>query len=324
MRRIRIDRSISVASIAWAAVLAFAITATTGCGDGGGATASATRIPASASPPYTVTCTVGMLADIVSEIGGDRLAVTSLMGPGTDPHLYPATPSDREQLLRSHAIFYCGHHLEGRMSDVLEKMGSKVPTLAVCEEIPDSQLLTEDNAFDPHLWFDVALWSQCARTVFDQLVAIDPAGKELYTKNIAALETKMAALHTESQSALASVPKERRVLITAHDAFGYLGRAYDVEVIGVQGLSTESEAGVGRVEELVQQIVDRGVPAVFVESTISEKNVRALVEGCRARGHELKIGGELYSDAMGAADTPAGNYFGMVKHNVRTIVEALK
>ena len=278
----------------------------------------------SATSPMKGVCTVGMLGDLVTEIVGERGEVKTLMGPGTDPHLYSASPGDIADLSDADAIFYVGHHLEGRMEDALERLGAKRLSVAVGERIPDEKLLREDGAIDPHLWFDVALWAEVAEEVRDVLVNFDPAGTDGYQKRTETLVTTLKNLDEEVRTELAKIPESSRVLVTAHDAFGYLGRAYGIEVIGVQGLSTESEAAVARINELVESLATRKIPAVFVESTISRRNIEALVEGCRARGHSLVIGGELYSDAMGAAGEPAGTYIGMVRTNVKTLVDALR
>ncbi len=284
--------------------------------------------PLGGSPPFVTTCTVGMLSDIVAHIGGDRLRVEALMGPGTDPHLYSATPRDRDRLLESQIVFYAGHHLEGKMVEIFTgSLARKVPTLAVSEQVPPERLRRPaefGGAVDPHLWFDVSLWSYCAERVRDFLTEIDPDGAAIYRRNSEPYLAELAALDRFARERIAEIPPARRVLVTAHDAFGYLGVAYGIEVVGIQGISTESEAAVSRINELVDRIVAAGIPAVFVESTISEKNIRSLIEGCAARGHRLEIGGSLFSDAMGAAGTPAGTYIGMVHHNVNTIVEALK
>ncbi len=276
-------------------------------------------------PPMRITCTVGMLSDITAQIVGERGTVESLLGPGTDPHLYKASPGDVRKLLDSDLVLYCGHHLEGRMAGALERLDEQRPTLAVCERIPRPRLLrTEGSTIDPHLWFDVVLWKDVALIVRDALIAFDPEGATGYRARTDVLVVELLALDREVREQLALIPQERRTIVTAHDAFRYFGMAYGIEVVGIQGLSTESEAAVHRINELVQYIVQRRLPAVFVESTISKRNVLALVEGCKARGHELRIGGELYSDAMGKAGTPDETYMGMVRHNVRTIVEALR
>ncbi len=275
--------------------------------------------------PIQIACTVGMIGDLAREVVGDRGTVTTLMGPGTDPHLYKVSPGDVRTLFESDLILYAGHHLEGRMGEVFERLSDTHFAVAVCELIPEEELLsTEEGAIDPHLWFDVNLWKEVAIAIADTLVQFDPAEAEGYRNRAQTLVEQLLDLDREARQQLASVPPKLRVLLTAHDAFRYFGRAYQFEVLGIQGLSTESEAAVARINELVALIVERDLPAVFVESTISNKNVRALLEGCQSKGHTLSIGGELYSDAMGPSDSPEGTYFGMVRHNVRVLSEALR
>lgn len=277
------------------------------------------------SYPINVVCTTGMVADLVRNIGGDRVKVTQIMGEGVDPHLYKASPGDVNLLNGADAIFYSGLHLEGKMADVFVRMARKKPTFAVTEYIPEDRVMENpEGAFDPHLWFDVSLWREAAGVARDALKAFDPAHAADYQARADAYQAELIKLHEYAKTQLATVPKERRVMVTAHDAFRYFGRAYDVEVKGIQGISTESEAGVKEVNVLVNFLVDRKVKAVFVESSVSDKNIRALLEGCKAGGHTVVIGGELFSDAMGKDGTPEGTYVGMVRHNVDTIVKALK
>ena len=211
------------------------------------------------------------------------------------------------------------------MTDVLARRASKKPAVAVTEHIDEGLVLEDENgAHDPHLWFDVSLWSRAAGVVRDALAAYDPRHAEEYAASARAYQAELGKLHEWVKEELARIPRERRVLVTAHDAFRYFGRAYDVEVLGIQGISTESEAAVRRINELVDLLTARKVKAVFVESSVPERAVRSLIEGCQARGHEVAVGGELYSDAMGKPGTEAGTYAGMVRHNVRTIVRALR
>ncbi len=277
--------------------------------------------------PLQITCTVGMLGDIVKRIGGERVELTTLMGPGTDPHLYRAVPSDRKKLEQSDLVLYCGLHLEGNLGPTFDAFRSRVRTVAICEKLDPSVLLSEEgtaDSYDPHLWFDVSLWSSVAQLVCDELCEFDRAGASEYTARTKALRTELAALHQYVTEQVQTIAEGQRVMITAHDAFRYFGRAYGIEVMGIQGLSTADEAGVRRIGELVEFIVERKISAVFVESTISEDNVRALIEGCKARNHALRIGGELFSDAMGAKDSAEGTYVGMIRNNVNTLVQALR
>lgn len=291
----------------------------------GGDSSGSAAGPYAGQYPIPIVCTTGMVGDLVAQVGGEQVQVTSLMGEGVDPHLYKPSPGDVSRLSSAGLIFYNGLHLEGKMADLFVRMSRKRPTHAVAEAIPETALLElADGHYDPHVWFDVALWSQTVDRVRDVMVQFDPAHASEYARRAADYKRSLGELDAECRSALAAIPKERRVLVTAHDAFHYFGRAYDVEVKAVQGISTEAEAGVREINELVDLIVGRGIKAVFIESTVSERNIQALVEGCGARGHVVRIGGELFSDAMGQAGTPAGTYIGMVRHNVRTIVKALE
>lgn len=275
--------------------------------------------------PIQVVCTTGMVADIAKNIGGEHVAVTALMGAGVDPHLYTASPADVSQLNRADIILYSGLHLEGKLSELLERMGSRKPTTAVAGKLPEGKIISDaGGAHDPHVWFDVSLWSEAAAAAADALAAFDPPHAEAYRSNLNAYQTKLAALHEYAKTEVATIPKDRRVLVTAHDAFHYFGNAYGIEVRGIQGISTTSEAGVRQVRELVDFLVERKIKAVFVETSVSDQNIRSLLEGAAARNHTVVIGGTLFSDAMGAEGTPEGTYEGMVRHNVDTIVKALK
>ncbi|HIA26568.1 MAG TPA: manganese transporter [Planctomycetes bacterium] len=279
--------------------------------------------------PLSVVCTIGILGDITAVIAGERAEVSSLMGPGVDPHLYKTSPGDVRKLLGADLILHCGFHLEGRMSEVLKRVGSQRDTVAVCEEVPRDRLVILEAegslpSIDPHLWFDVQNWMEVCRIVKRTLSRIDPIGKPGFEKRCSEYLEELSLLDREVLSLLATIPRDHRVLITAHDAFGYLGRAYDLEVIGVQGLSTDSEASVATINRLVSQISRRKIPAVFVETTVSQRNIEALIEGCQARGHPLRLGGKLFSDALGAGGTPEGTYVGMIRHNARVITEGLR
>lgn len=282
---------------------------------------------ASQGRPLNVVCTTGMITDVARNLGGDAVSVTSLMGEYVDPHTYKATPSDHRLLRNADLILYNGLHLEGRMVDAIEALAANQAVVAVAEAI-DQNTLRQPSEFaghyDPHIWFDVALWMKVAERIRDALIQQRPAQQERFTKNAAAYLRQLAELNDYCRLRLQSIPPPRRVLVTAHDAFGYFGRAYGLEVLAIQGISTESEAGVKKVNDLVDALVQRRIPAVFIESSVSPRFIEALVQGCGSRGHSIKIGGELFSDAMGAEGTPEGTYIGMVRHNVDTIVEALK
>lgn len=266
-----------------------------------------------------------MVADLAKNIGGTHVEVKWLMGAGVDPHLYKASPGDLSMLNEADVIFYSGLHLEGKMTDLLENMARKKPSVPIADAIPQENILTaEGNAHDPHVWFDVTLWSQASTWVRDTLIAFDPPHAADYQKNADDYQARLTALHSEAKEKLASLPADHRVLVTAHDAFRYFGRAYGMEVRGIQGISTDSEAGVRQVNDLVKFLVERKLKAVFIESSVSDQNIRSLLEGCASQRHEVKVGGELFSDAMGEDGTPEGTYEGMVRHNVDTIVSALK
>jgi manganese/zinc/iron transport system substrate-binding protein len=290
--------------------------------------APAGSTPDTASPDLLrVTCTTGIIADVARELGGEYVEVTALMGPGVDPHLYKASQGDLSRLSDADLILYNGLHLEGKMSDVLVRMASRVPTCAVTDGIaPD--LLREppefEGAYDPHVWFDVSLWQQAATRIETALIERQPSHQAYFEERAAAYQQRLAELHQYAKAEIAKIPEANRILVTAHDAFGYFGRAYDIEVMGIQGISTSSEYGLQDLNRLVTLLVDRKVPAVFVESSVPHRSIEALIAGVEGEGHQLRLGGELYSDALGDAGTPAGTYIGMVKHNVDTIVEALK
>lgn len=274
-----------------------------------------------------IVTTTGMIKDAVEHVVGDKAEVTALMGPGVDPHLYKATQGDLEKLTSADIIFYNGLHLEGKMGEVFEKLGHIKPVIAVAKNIPESRLRTIpgfNNTHDPHIWFDVNLWGEAVKVVTTFMVEHDSASAQLYQRNSTAYLHQMDSLHNLIKQQLQQIPVEQRVLITAHDAFGYFGDAYGIEVRGLQGISTVSEFGLKDVTDLVNFIIARKIKAIFVETSVSQKSINAVVEGCNQKGWNVKIGGSLYSDAMGAAGTPEGNYLGMVSANVNTIVTALK
>lgn len=278
---------------------------------------------------YSVVCSVGMITDVVRSVAGEFAEVEGIIGEGVDPHLYKPTRADVVKLTQADVVFYNGLLLEGKMADVLVRVaGTGKPVRAVTEAIlaSTSYLMEKDDGSghtDPHVWMDVRGWMESVPVIAETLAAYDPDHAEQYRANAAAYVERLKALDGYAKAALASIPESQRVLITAHDAFQYMGRAYGIEVRGVQGISTESEAGVRDLEELVDFIVERQIPAVFVESSVADKNVRALVEGAQARGHVVTIGGELFSDAMGEPGTYEGTYIGMIDHNVTTIANAL-
>ena len=279
--------------------------------------------------PIRVLCTTGQVGEMLSRIGGENVAVTTLMGPSIDPHLFKPVVSDIEKLSKSDAIFYSGLHLEGRMTELFVQMARSKPVYAVTEglQLRADKRLREppefEGMFDPHVWHDVALWSDCVQDVAEILKTFDPEHAAEYDKNAENYMSDLAQLHQFCQDEIAKIPESRRVLVTAHDAFGYFGKAYGIEVYGLKGISTEEEKDLSHQEEIQKMLIDRKIPAVFVESTIAHRTVESLIEPCRAAGWDLQNGGELYADALGEADGEASTYTGMIRQNVKTIVEAL-
>jgi len=288
---------------------------------------AANAAPAKLPANYTIVTTCGMVTDIVREVAGDKARVTGLMGEGVDPHLYKPTRDDVAKLLQADVVFYSGLMLEGRMTDTFLKVARKGPPVFAVTALLDEEFLLEPPEFaghtDPHVWMDVQGWMDAVKVVARSLGEVDADNAAYYQQNADRYVAQLAKLNDYAKQALASIPKERRVLITAHDAFNYFGRAYDIDVRGIQGISTESEAGVADINKLVDFIVERKIPAIFVESSVSDKNIKALVEGSRARGHAVRIGGQLFSDAMGRPGTYEGTYLGMLDHNITTITRAL-
>jgi manganese/zinc/iron transport system substrate-binding protein len=279
-----------------------------------------------ASRQVRAVATTGMIADIVKNIGGERVQVTSLMGPGVDPHLYKASEGDVQSLGEADVIFYNGLHLEAGMARVLERMQDYRRTAAVTDSIDRNILFSPpefQGAYDPHVWFDVSLWIQAAESVRDTLSELDPSSADLYRRNADAYLEELRALDEYVRAQAERVPESQRVLITAHDAFNYFGRAYGFQVRGLQGISTASEASTGDVAQLADFIAERRIPAIFIESSVPRRNVEAVQAAVRARGFDVRIGGSLYSDAMGDPGTQDGTYIGMVTHNIDTIVNAL-
>jgi manganese/zinc/iron transport system substrate-binding protein len=272
-----------------------------------------------------IVATTSLIADAARSIGGDAVEVEALMGPGVDPHLYKASAGDVERLRRADIVLYNGLHLEGKLGEVLDGLRTQGRRpVAVAERVaPERRIAVGEGMWDPHIWFDVALWGEALQAIPAAIAAASPALVTDVGTRAVQVMAELAALDEEVRAALAVVPPERRVLVTAHDAFGYFGRAYGFEVTGLLGLSTAAEAGTGDVQRLVDLVTSRRLPAVFVETTVPVRVVEAIRDGVLARGHQVRIGGSLYSDALGDADGPAGTYVGMVRENVRTIVSAL-
>lgn len=274
----------------------------------------------------TIVTTTGMVGDLVSNIGGDQVQVIPLMGPGTDPHLYVASASDVGRLQEADIIFYNGLFLEAQMENILEQIGEQKPVVPVSRDIPRDQLLASPDyadEFDPHIWFDVMLWQQAVNTVRDTLIEVDPDNADVYTANAAAYDQELNDLQAYMVEQASRVPETQRILITAHDAFSYFGRAYGFEVLGLQGISTASEASTADVQNLANFIVENEIPAIFIESSVPVRTVEAVQAAVVSQGFAVEIGGELFSDAMGNEGTAEGTYLGMVRHNIDTIVNAL-
>lgn len=277
--------------------------------------------------PVRAVATIGMINNIVQEIGGEHVQSLGLMGPGVDPHLYKASEGDVIRLSGADIVFYNGLHLEAKMAEVLERMAGRIRTVAVTDYIDRSRLLAPPEfagAYDPHVWFDVTMWIQATERVRDSLVELNPENRDNYLARSERYLAELRSLDEYVRTQAASIPTERRVLITAHDAFNYFGRAYGFEVRGLQGISTVSEAGAADVQSLARFITDQRIPALFVESSIPRRNIEALQAAVQARDFAVEIGGVLFSDAMGSPGTPEGTYIGMVRHNIDTIVAGLR
>ena len=281
---------------------------------------------AKAEAPLSVVTTTGMLADAVREVGGPLVTVKALMGPGVDPHAYRQTRTDIVALAKADLVIWHGLYLEAQMEDFLRALSKRQRVVAAAEVLPRDLLIGHDDyddKFDPHVWMDASLWTRVVQTVRDALIAARPESADTFRANAKAHMAELVDLADYTARILASVPAESRVLLTAHDAFNYFGAAYGFEVLGIQGISTEGEAGLQRMAKLVDLLVDRNIAAVFVESSVSDRNIRALIEGAAAKGHTVQIGGELFSDAMGIPGSYEGTYLGMIDHNTTTIARAL-
>jgi manganese/zinc/iron transport system substrate-binding protein len=274
-----------------------------------------------------VAATTQQIADGARVIGGDRVDVYGMMGPGIDPHLYKASAGDVSELEEADIVFYNGLNLEGRLADLMVTLAAEKPTYAVAAAVPEDMLAEPpefEGKFDPHVWFDPALWKHALQQIADGLAKLDPDNADMYQENLDAYLEEIGALEAYTEEQLATVPEGQRVLVTAHDAFGYFGLRWGYEVRGLQGISTATEAGAGDVQDLAAFLVDNGIKAVFIESSIPQSAVDAVIQAAQARGGSVVVGGELFSDAMGDEGTEEGTYLGMYRHNVDTIVEALK
>jgi manganese/zinc/iron transport system substrate-binding protein len=275
---------------------------------------------------HNIVATTTMIADLTKVIGGDKVSVQGLMGPGVDPHLYKASAGDVALMQNADMVIYNGVHLEGKMGEIFENLnGNGKLVIEIAKGINEDDLITvEDGLHDPHIWFNVLIWKDAAKVVKDGLVDFDKENEDTYTSNYEAYIKELDELHEYVKSRVEEVPEGKRILITAHDAFEYFGSTYGFEVKGLQGISTASEAGTGDVRELADFIVEHEIGAIFIESSVPKKNVEALQEAVKARGFSVEIGGELFSDSLGSEGTEAETYIGTVKSNVDTIVDALK
>ena len=275
-----------------------------------------------------VVTTTTMITDLLRNIGGDKIDVKGLMGTGVDPHLYKASEGDVSKLFNADVIVYNGLHLEGKLEDVFEKMRrqNKI-TIAVSDVIDKSTLIGSEyfaSNYDPHIWFDISNWKQITSYVVEKLSELDVENADTFEKNGKAYLEKLSSLQRTIESSVAKLPIEQRILVTAHDAFNYFGKAFEFEVVGLQGLSTATEAGVKDVQKMAGFIIEKDIKAIFVESSVPKRTIEALVEAVKSKGHDVEIGGTLYSDALGSDGTKEGTYLGMYQYNVQTIVNSLR
>jgi manganese/zinc/iron transport system substrate-binding protein len=304
------------AAAALAAVLVLA-----GCAEG------AFRTPDVSGRQMRVVTTTNFITDLARQVGGDRVQVTGLMGPGVDPHLYKASARDVRTLRQGDLVLFGGLDLEGKMEDVFEELGRRRPVAAVTDGIPRAELLGTDQAdetYDPHVWFDVSLWIHATREAAEAMSRVDPDGEQAYRANAEAYVAELRALDREVRDRIASVPRRSRVLVTSHDAFRYFGRRYGMEVVAIQGISTATEATTADIERVARVVADRRLNGVFLESSVPQQTIDAVLDAARDRGQPARIGGELFTDAAGDEGTPEGTYVGMVRANVNRIVEALQ
>lgn len=311
-------------SMRWRPLLALAaLPIVTGCGR----ISQGQELPDLGDRIIRVTATTGQVADLARQVGGERVDVAGLMGPGVDPHLFKASERNVEELIDSDAIFFNGLHLEGKLGELLERLSERRPVFSVGDAIP-KDLLTSPAEFegnpDPHVWFDPTMWTYACQGLGDALTSIDPSHRQGYANAVAAYSRQLDELDRYATEQFSAIPDQQRVLVTAHDAFGYLGRRYGLEVVGLQGISTSTEAGIRDVQRIADLLVERRVPSIFVETSVPRRTIEAVQVATADRDWHVTIGGELFSDALGDADSPEGTYLGMFRHNVNTIVAGLK
>lgn len=289
--------------------------------------ASCKNVETTRNGKLKIVTTTTMITDLVKNIGQDSVSVQGLMGSGVDPHLYKASEGDVTKLTSADVVFYSGLHLEGKLVDVFEKMGRNSNTIALAEALDKNGLIGSEyfaSNYDPHIWFNIEYWKQITKYLTTELGKLDPENATFYEQNKDRYLKKLDALEDEVRNTIATLPEEKRVLVTAHDAFNYFGKEYGFEVIGLQGLSTATEAGVQDVQNLAKLIIDKQVKAIFVESSVPKRTIEALQKAVQSEGYDVQIGGTLYSDALGTTGTVEGTYIGMFRYNVNTIVGALK
>lgn len=311
-----------VRSSALAALLVAFAVLVSGCAQG------AIRVPDVSGRKARIVTTTNFITDLARQVGGDRVTVKGLMGPGVDPHLFKASARDVRSLRQADLVLYGGLELEGKMGDLFEELSARQPAKAVTAGLSRSELRTEAPAhpdvIDPHVWFDITKWQSATRIVVAQLAKIDPAHADEYQRRGAAYVAELAELDRYVTRRVQEIPAEKRVLVTSHDAFGYFGARYGMEVVAIQGISTASEATTSDVERVAQVIAERRLRSVFIESSVPQQTIQAVLASAARRGQPARVGGELYADAAGSEGTPEGTYAGMIRANVDRIVEGLK
>ncbi|MBX3419002.1 MAG: zinc ABC transporter substrate-binding protein [Pirellulaceae bacterium] len=297
-----------------------------GCGQSAMSKRQAPTANFSGTPPIRVIATVGMVADMVQAVGGEHVRVEQMMSAGVDPHLYKPTRDDVRLVMKADVVVSSGLHLEGKLSETLEKLARTKPVYSIADGLPPELLIRDGDsqeAVDPHIWMDISLWGQGASALAEWLADFDPTHAGDYRRNATEYVDQLEQLHRFATETIHTIPESQRYFVTSHDAFRYFGRAYQLEVVGVQGFSTESEAGLRRVNAIVNLLVERQIRSVFFESSVASRSLQAIVEGASARGRQIEIAGPLYSDAMGEAGTYEGTYIGMMDHNITTVARAL-